>query len=45
MEQRSMPGTLTEPQNTALNPSVSHETIVVLDFGSQFSMQIGRAHV
>jgi GMP synthase (glutamine-hydrolysing) len=42
MEQRSMPGTLTEPQNTALNPSVSHETIVVLDFGSQFSMLIAR---
>lgn len=37
-----MAGTLTEPQNPVTNPSVSHETIVVLDFGSQYSMLIAR---
>ena len=37
-----MQDTLAEPQNATLDPSVNHETIVVLDFGSQYSMLIAR---
>lgn len=37
-----MQDTLAEPQNAAPDPAVSHETIVVLDFGSQYSMLIAR---
>ncbi len=37
-----MQDTLAEPQNAAPDPSVDHETIVVLDFGSQYSMLIAR---
>jgi GMP synthase (glutamine-hydrolysing) len=38
-----MAHTLSEPQTNAVrDPSTGHETIVVLDFGSQFSMLIAR---